>query len=45
MLQELQRLKDTTEDKDKEIAELDGDIDALYDQMEEYEQIIAQKNQ
>lgn len=44
MLLELQRLKDTTEDKDKEIAELDGEIDSLYDQMEQYEQIIAQKN-
>jgi chromosome segregation ATPase len=45
MLQELQRLKETTEDRDREIGELDGEIDALYDQMEEYEQIIAQKNQ
>ena len=31
MLLELQRLRDATDDKDKEIADLDGEIDALYD--------------
>ena len=31
MLLELQRLRDATDDKDKEIGDLDGEIDALYD--------------
>ena len=45
LLNEHQRLVATTENKDETIARLDAQIDSLFDEMEEYEQEIALKNQ